>query len=175
MENSTVEVNALENTLKGYKETAQSCAQLAEENANTATQQAQIATQKASEALNSVANKANISMNNLSEDGKKNVVGLSMPSAIGQSLTFGASGSQYIAPENGWFCVFVTGVAGSNIQIALQNISTPLRILGMEANFYDYWGAARLFCPVKKGDTVSLNYSGTYSSQYMHFIQTMGG
>ena len=175
LENSNVEVNALESTLKEYKNQAQTAAQNAQNNAQITLEKADIATQKAQEAVQTFSQKASISMDNISAEGKNVMASMSMPSSTGVELTFGASGTEYTAPSNGWFCVFVSGVSGTNINICLQNISTLFQILGMEKAFYSSWGNARIFCPVKKGGTVKLVYSGSYSSTYVYFVSASGG
>lgn len=87
LENSVVEVNALESTLRTYKESAESSATIATEKAtlasdkaDTATEQAQVATekatlatQKATETANALSAKANTDMNNLTTAGKNNI------------------------------------------------------------------------------------------------------
>ena len=175
LENSTVKVNALESTLKEYKNQAQTAAQNAKNDAQIALENADIATQKAQETVQTLSQRATISMDNLSSDGKKVIASMAMPSSIGTTLTFGASGTEYVAPANGWFCVFANGISGSNISISLQNISSPLQILGMEKTFYDYWGSARIFCSAKKGDVVKLIYNGSYNTTFVHFISAVGG
>lgn len=82
LENSTVEVNALESTLKDYKTVAQNAAvtatekaDIASDKAETATIQAQIATDKADEATTTLANKAEKDFSNVSEENAHKLVG----------------------------------------------------------------------------------------------------
>lgn len=86
LENSTVEVNALENALKSYKESAESAAStaitkagLATDAADTATAKAQIATDKAAEATAATNNKANKDMDNLSSTGIERTITFVLP------------------------------------------------------------------------------------------------
>lgn len=86
LENSTVEVNALESTLNSYKTAAESAATtattkagIASDKADIATAQAGIAMAKAEETVSTLSSKANIDMNNLSATGKGAVVALGMP------------------------------------------------------------------------------------------------
>ena len=86
LENSTVAVNDLESTLKGYKQTAESAAStattkagIASDKADIATTQAGIATTKAAEVSNSLSTKANKDMDNLSATGKASTVAMCMP------------------------------------------------------------------------------------------------
>lgn len=107
LENSAVEVNALESTLKGYKESAKSSATIATEKANIAsdkadiaTTQAGIATQKAEEATSTLSTKANTNMDNLTTDGKSSILNLSVPDyTAGVSLNYTTTNIHF--PING--------------------------------------------------------------------------
>ncbi len=116
LENSTVSVNALESTLKGYKESAESAAStastkagIASDKADLATTKAQlasdkadIATDKAAEAATIVSNKANKDMDNLSSLGKSTIISLGIPDyASGISLSYSSLSSGYTAPSKG--------------------------------------------------------------------------
>lgn len=82
LENSAVEVNALESTLKDYKTVAQNAAitatekaEVASDKADIATSQAQIATQKANETALTLANKAEKDFSNISEENARQLIG----------------------------------------------------------------------------------------------------
>lgn len=82
LENSAVEVNALESTLKDYKTVAQNAAitatekaEVASDKADIATSQAQIATQKANETALTLANKAEKDFSNVSEENARQLIG----------------------------------------------------------------------------------------------------
>ena len=107
LENSTVEVNVLESTLNSYKTAAETAATtattkagIASDKADIATAKAQIATDKAAEAVSTLSGKANKDMDNLSADGKKAVLGLSIPNYTGvteytENTTFYADKDYY--------------------------------------------------------------------------------
>lgn len=107
LENSTVEVNALESTLRGYKESAESAAttatekaSIASDKANVATAKAQIATEKADEATITMASKASKDMDNLSENGKTIILSLGIPDyTAGISLNYTTVNTNF--PING--------------------------------------------------------------------------
>lgn len=122
-----------------------------------------------------LTNKTNTDADNLTAGGKSTITSFSMPGTANQELSFGASGTQYTAPANGWLVIFLSGASGSNVWAALQNTSTPLHIFGMETAFYAAWGSCRIHCPVKKGDKVVLNYNGSFSSTYVYFVEAIGG
>lgn len=82
LENSAVEVNALESTFKDYKTVAQNAAitatekaEVASDKADIATSQAQIATQKANETALTLANKAEKDFSNVSEENARQLIG----------------------------------------------------------------------------------------------------
>ena len=114
LENSAVEVNALESTLKGYKESAESSATIATEKANIAsdkadiaTTQAGIATQKAEEATSTLSTKANKDMDNLTNTGKENILALGIPDySAGITIVAGSSSNPNRFNQDG--IVYVT-------------------------------------------------------------------
>jgi len=97
LENSTVEVNAMESTLLGYKTSAENAAAtavekagIASDKADIATEKAQIATDKAAEAATVLASKANKDMDNLSGTGKATIIGLFLPDYEHPSVSGGS-------------------------------------------------------------------------------------
>jgi len=107
LENSTVEVNALESTLKGYKTAAESAASTATAKAEVASDKADIATEKAGIAAAAattiseiITSKANKDMDNLTTTGKTTIITLAMPDySAGTSIDSGTTLSKdgYIA------------------------------------------------------------------------------
>ena len=161
LENSTVAVNALESTLKGYKETAESAASaattkagIASDKADIATQKAQIATDKAAEATSTLASKANKDMDNLSDTGKDKVISLKdIDYNSGISITSGTT-----AQTAGIFfyqCAFSSG---------LYSVS-----INSETVWSAYSGGGLLFptivLPIAKGDIITFT---TSSDQPIH-------
>ena len=114
LENSTIEVNSLESTIRGYKIAAESAAStattkagIASDKADIATAKAQIATDKAAEAVSTLTNKANKDMNNLTTTGKTAIVALCAPRY--------SSGVQISSPYTAPKCGFVTvGIEGNS-------------------------------------------------------------
>jgi len=114
LENSTVAVNALESTLKGYKETAESAATtaatkagIASDAATTASAKADIATTKAAEAASTVSSKANKDMDNLSATGKSNLILCSMPDYTAgiEVKSYNSASNKFTAPSMGWIYI----------------------------------------------------------------------
>ena len=135
LENSTVPVNALESTLKGYKESAENAAStattkagiasdkadIATTQAQTATTQAGIATTKAAEAAAAVSSKANKDMDNLSNAGKSALIALGMPD-LSRQTTLSVTTTPQQAPYN----MFVTMVLSAGGYLFVNKESTYL-------------------------------------------------
>lgn len=153
LENSAVEVNALESTLKGYKESAESSATIASQQASVASDkadiasiEARIATEKAQEAVSTLASKVNKDMDNLSNIGKESVSLLSIPN---YSACISVSGSSlysgYTAPCNG---ILMGGCnPNGNAQITVNGVIVWLA----------YESITPIFIPMKLGDIVKID------------------
>ncbi len=172
LENSTVEVNALESTLNGYKTAAESAAStattkatIASDKADIATTKAQIATEKAAEATAILTSKANKDMDNLSTGGKEAVIALSMPdfsSGVSKSLD-----TIYQAESDGWISIRGQG-NGSTATFVLNysannDMSNPTEVAG------DYFNCSnnetKLF-PIPK----DMFYQATQTTSYFSMI-----
>jgi hypothetical protein len=102
LENSTVKINELESTLKGYKESAESSATIATEKATIASDKADIATSKADETVALLTNKANKDMDNLTIIGKSTLSCISLPSTTYIDYSLPAANVHQTVPANGW-------------------------------------------------------------------------
>ena len=185
LENSVVEVNALESTLRTYKESAESSATIATEKAtlasdkaDTATEQAQVATEKASlatqkatETANALSAKANTDMDNLTTAGKNKVSLLSFPSATYVDFTLGETGSYYTAPADGWLIISKRSNSESAqyLQIAcggMYNIQVSERTSQREV--------CCVF-PLGKGQRAKYNYTLGGNTVHSRFVYSQGG
>ena len=95
-----------------------------------------------------------------------------MPSNKYVNLTLGSSGTTYTAPADGWFCVNKTiGTAYTKVDI----INTTAGGLRTQARAGDSTGEW-LYCylPVSKGDSVSVEYSATGTTNFFRFIYANG-
>ena len=169
LENSTVEVNALENTLRSYKESAESAAttattkaslasekaDLATTQAQTATAQAGIAMAKAIEVSEALSSKANTDMGNLSSEGKKILCTLGLPSNnyidIPEPQNEGVN--NYTAPANGYIYYGRRKTGGDNGLIYIVNTTNHI-----ELNAANYLGetVCTVLMPVRKNDVCVL-------------------
>ena len=97
------------------------------------------------------------------------ISGLGMPSSRFVDLTLGASGSFYVAPANGWFCV--SKVSTNDKQyINLINSSVEIRISAHPAEGeYGY-----LNVQARKGDIVFVHYTLGGVTEFFRFIYTEG-
>lgn len=87
------------------------------------------------------------------------------------NLTLGANLSQYTAPADGWFTIGKnTGVAPAYIYIRNETA----RGIGMEYTATQTNYGAKLFCPVSKGDTVTVGYNLTGNTDYFRFVYAQG-
>ena len=164
LENSTVSVNALESTLKGYKESAESAAStattkagIASDKADIATTQAGIATAKAEEATTTLSSKANKDMDNLSTTGKAAVSALSMPSINYVDYSY-TKEDNYSAPANGYFYLRATGgSSGSWVCISLGDTASSGTNMTYKS---DAGSTLTIVAPVAKNQVVTPSNSG---------------
>jgi hypothetical protein len=92
-----------------------------------------------------------------------------MPSDTSTNLTFGASGTKYTAPSNGWFHYDGFTTANWNY-VRLETSNMTVTGEGSNANYY-----INIYLPVKKDDEVTLLYgNGTPNTQSFKFIYAQG-
>ena len=164
LENSTVEVNALESTLKGYKESAESAATtatikagIASDKADIATQKAQIATEKATEATSTLSSKANKDMDNLSSIGKENIIALAIPDMSRSATLSNCYQTAVLATQN----MYVWGTLSSTyFYVGTDNIYEPSNDQKRRFGHGTTWCAGN--CIVPKG---SYYYTNAVSNQ----------
>jgi hypothetical protein len=103
-----------------------------------------------------------------------------MPSDKYIDLAFGASGTTYIAPANGWFCAMaVTNNANNSLSLSLNGNPQESRVV-VNSNVNTTNRSLICLLPVKKGDVVHLNYVGitttygTYTNLGISFIYAEG-
>ena len=186
LENSTVEVNALESTLNGYKTAAQTAAsiattnaEIASEKADIAAQKAQIATAKAEEAATTLSAKANKDMDNLSADGKGEIAYLSMPSNSYIDIPLGSSGSTYTAPANGF--IFLTKTTGTGqsynqaCQLFVNGDGTRSGCIYMASMMTNPpQSTCSTWIPVKKNDVITYSYTASGALAHFRFVYAQG-
>lgn len=89
-----------------------------------------------------------------------------MPSERYIDLTFGASGTSYTAPANGWFCVYGIVSAGDGV----LEVQGKLIAGGQNASAT---GSIWVSTPVKRGDSVKIVYNA-YTNQRFYFRYAEG-
>lgn len=113
--------------------------------------------------------KLDLNAANLSTAGKSLVSGLGMPSTRYENLTLGASGTAYMAPANGYYSIRKTaGVANGWLSLN-TSVGVGYTVTGPGTG-NSMW----LSVPVKKGDTVSISYNMTGTTDMFRFIYAEG-
>lgn len=105
---------------------------------------------------------------------KSTISGWSMPSSRYIDLTLGASGSNYTAPANGWFSLWLKDGMPAQGRIVIRNDITKFGYgIGVSNNLA---GFTALNCPASKGTIVTIYYEGTTapSSYQFRFIYAEG-
>lgn len=176
LENSTVSVNALESTLKGYKEIAESAAStattkagIASDKADIASDKADIATEKAAEAASTVSGKADKDMDNLTATGKAAVIALIMPDHA--SAVSCSDDTEYTATTNGWLEIFSR--CFNNATAVTATIDGVVHNVNQADSSHLNLGYALI--PIKKGSTYKVKYTRTDTVQYIKFYPCLGG
>lgn len=113
---------------------------------------------KADRSLSNVDNTANILMAHNA-----------MPSNVYDTLTLGASGSQYTAPADGLFHISKQGNVGESI--GLSNLTSGFDV---SSSITINNGAVALYIPAKKGDILQVNYSASLVTLGFSFIYAVG-
>jgi hypothetical protein len=115
-------------------------------------------------------NKANVSLSNVNNNAKILMGGLGMPSNKYIDLTFGASGSTYTAPANGYYNI-ARQVSAQGQYVDLVNNTTGF-FVSMQK---DAVGMIRISIPVRKGDVLQINYTTAGgSNNFFRFFYAQG-
>jgi len=129
-------------------------------------------TDQAAEFQNALTGKADVGLGNLTDAGKIVSAHLSMPSGTYDLLTLGASGSTYTAPADGYFMLYAE--YGSGTGVFFDAFLASCGYIGFRHYFSSSSSAGRCFVPAKKGDVLSLYYSGTLANTEFRFVYAEG-
>lgn len=113
--------------------------------------------------------KADVDLSNVNNAGTSLGAGWAMPSNTYNSLTLGASGTQYTAPANGWYYIEGATTGGSNATATLDIIGNKISVILTTNSAH---GIAYPI-PVLKGDTITIYY-GRFNVSYFRFIYAVG-
>ena len=116
-----------------------------------------------------VTGKANTDLSNLTSTGKSYGAELSMPSDNWIDLTIGASGATYTAPANGYYAC---RNQSAQTYLSIKNSNSTVIENEQMASWLPFNGNS-CYIPVKKGQTVQLNYSAN-TFLYFRFIYAEG-
>ena len=97
------------------------------------------------------------------------------PSNKTKTLTLEASGSEFTVPTNGWlFCnVTITSDTAHNNALTISNKTSNLSVRSIDSNTTSTIGH-NLYVPCKKGDIISIVYTGTLVGHNLKFIYDEG-
>ncbi len=160
LENSNVEINALQTTLLGYKQSAQNAAETATTKASEAVYQASVATNQAELAASKaaeVAFKANKDMDNLTVAGKLVVSQAAFASVQSIDYPIPTSETQIVAPANGYFKFKVTS-NGNVAAVGLFDVTGGQENIGFYIPIAINETAAVITLPCLKGNTIKFLY-----------------
>ena len=109
---------------------------------------------------------------NVSETGKVQMSGMGMPGDRYIDFTFPANGAVLTAPANGWYNLIRRVGSGSDTEkYLIGKTSTGLRIIECGGAS---WQELCLLIPVKKGDTVTMEYNATGDIMRSRFVYAAG-
>lgn len=100
---------------------------------------------------------------NFTSTGKTAIKKMAFPSTRKTTLTLGASGSTYTAPDDGWFVLSISQPAEHHLQLHMWNNQTQMRVRTYQSD-HD----AALYIPARKNETVGVEY--TYNGSGYNFI-----
>ena len=130
---------------------------------NTVQDQTTIDVGQITEALN---DKADLDLSNVNNTGKSTAASWSMPSSTSDSLTLGASGSSYQMPADGYLCIGKEATAGG--QYIYMGGSCAVQVWSAGA------GYIQTFTPVRKGQTIYVNYTAAGTLAHFKFVYAVG-
>lgn len=95
--------------------------------------------------------------------------GFGFPSDRYDDLELGASGTEYVAPANGWF--MIRKITNGTNQYCSFDVN-HIYAITYQPNVSS--AVVALICPVKKGETVKLLYTAGGATEYFRFIYAEG-
>lgn len=112
--------------------------------------------------------KADVDLTNVNNSGKDFIATQASPSPKYDALTLGASGATYIAPANGWFCLYKASNAADQYASFRCNNRYSRAFSPVNAT------SAELLFQAKKGEVVSLIYTLGGTLTAFNFIYAEG-
>lgn len=113
---------------------------------------------------------ADIDLSNITDAGREKIAALGMPSNKYKDLTLGASQATYTSPADGWFYAHKVVTAAASQYIIIYNVDCNI---SSSQNASGNGAVVRGFVPVKKGDTVRVDYTAGGTGQ-LRFIYAEG-
>lgn len=124
-----------------------------------------------SEALN---NKVDLDQLNTNNQGLSYGSGWGMPSDRYINLTLGASGSTYTAPANGYYNI--AKLATNSGQYLYMNVRSQQNVTLIQHQVHSSASNQyiQLYMPIKKGDTMLINYTAEGTTALFRFVYAEG-
>ena len=123
-----------------------------------------------SDIVSNVEQKANIALDNISDDAKNAIAILSMPSTKYIDLTLGASTSTYVAPADGYFYINkMTSAAGQ--YVSCGNSATGIDMV-VDKQGIGSW--CTILMPVLKGQSCWISYTAGGAVNAFRFYYAIG-
>lgn len=124
----------------------------------------------ANAALTQLANKASKDLSNITADAKGLIANLPMPSSLTINVPFGASGTEYVAPADGYYYAYVTAQAtGGWLNITNMTAGS----MTAEGTGWTKGAIPKVFMPVSKGSIVRFYYD-VVTVDYFKFCYAEG-
>ena len=93
----------------------------------------------------------------------------SLPSGSYVNLTLGKTGTEYIAPADGWFSISKRATAANQIlALFLNSIGFGFKYASSDSQ------GCLTSCPVKKGDKIMCSYTAAGTTEFFRFIYAQG-
>ncbi len=169
LENSAIKVNELESVLKGYKESAETSATIASQKASISSNKADIATQKAQEAVSTLASKANIDMNNLTDEGRSKIIMCGIPD-YNSAITLGTITLPYECSYDGYYILYVDKSGANKIASIFIN-GIPVCM----TNFSNTYSSDTIFVECSSGDVITAENTLDGKLHRCQYIPYKGG
>ena len=105
------------------------------------------------EALNG---KIDLDAGNIANTGKSVIAHDAMPSSTYDNLTWGASGTTYTMPADGWLAFFGQNTSSGSCYCVFVNSTNGFRL---QAQLTSSYGSPNLYFPVNKNDEIAVFYA----------------
>ena len=111
-------------------------------------------------------NKAGTDLVNINDTGEKIIVHNTMLSGTYKDLTFGASGTTYTAPTDGWVYFFGNNTGSGGCYFLIENTTKGY---SKQDQLTSGYGSPNMLLPVSKGDIYQITYQNVSSNKFRFY------